>query len=62
MNWIKFKQALLGVLSINALSISAQDNIKENDGALTLPSLVSRTLNSNYQIQVSQIQSQQAGN
>ena len=62
MNWIKFKQALLGVLSINALSISAQDNIKENDGALTLPSLVSRTLNSNYQIQVSKIQSQQAGN
>lgn len=62
MNWIKFKKVFLGVLLTSAVGLRAQDSLKDNSGSLTLASLVSRTLNSNYQIQVSQIQSEQAGN
>ena len=55
MTWNRSKMALsLGILLLIG-SAKAQDS-------LTLSGLVSRTLASNYQIQVSQIQSQQAGN
>ena len=55
MTWNRLKMALsLGILLLIG-SAKAQDS-------LTLSGLVSRTLASNYQIQVSQIQSQQAGN
>lgn len=55
MTWNRLKMALgLGMLLLMG-SAKAQDS-------LTLSGLVSRTLASNYQIQVSQIQSQQAGN
>ena len=55
MIWNRLKMALgLGILLLMG-SAKAQDS-------LTLSGLVSRTLASNYQIQVSQIQSQQVGN
>lgn len=62
MNWIKFKQTCLLVLVTTAMGVQAQDSLVGRVQALTLSNLVSRTLNSNYQIQVSQIQSQQVEN
>ncbi len=55
MNWNKHKLLFLGLLGLSSTLIHAQDS-------LNLMNVVARTLKSNYQIQVSEIQSKQASN